>query len=351
MYNNSSFYKYPGYIPPPPYVTNASIPLFYSTPNSYSNNKITTKDNHTDINHLTICTISNLMKLLYTTKDPQIEKDLRAFESTFELNNKQSIQIKENFFDLQKIFKHDYPQVEKWISSWSKKIHKYINDVRNSIPDENIHFVLATHCNDSCDPNMAVIQYANMNNVKWEKNKEMYNNTLSKQSISVMCPYTNKKVYDISIQNEFNFENDNYQYNKKNTLLEDYFFKGIPVSEYQNCKCINPYPNSIALGSTIASQLGIKEGENATVFIDISRLLEHKDKQMKPTLQLGDNGEDIKFLQSILNKLGYVTSKEIDNMYNYNIEKAVKIFQIDEGLTPDGIVGSKTWVRLLNYEK
>jgi peptidoglycan hydrolase-like protein with peptidoglycan-binding domain len=72
---------------------------------------------------------------------------------------------------------------------------------------------------------------------------------------------------------------------------------------------------------------------------------------MKPTLQLGDNGEDIKFLQSILNKLGYVTSKEIDNMYNYNIEKAVKIFQIDEGLTPDGIVGSKTWVRLLNYEK
>ncbi len=60
-------------------------------------------------------------------------------------------------------------------------------------------------------------------------------------------------------------------------------------------------------------------------------------------------GTDVVELQERLRKLGFYTGK-IDGIYNQQVEKAVKEFQIDNGLKPDGIVRDHVWLRLAdNY--
>jgi putative chitinase len=58
-------------------------------------------------------------------------------------------------------------------------------------------------------------------------------------------------------------------------------------------------------------------------------------------LKKGDNNDNVKLLQT---KLG------IDPIGNFGpkTEEAVKAFQLKNGLTPDGIVGDGTWVKIMN---
>lgn len=68
-----------------------------------------------------------------------------------------------------------------------------------------------------------------------------------------------------------------------------------------------------------------------------------------PTLRLGSKGDDVKYLQVILNFYGY--DIKVDGMFGSKTEVAVKKFQKSRKLTPDGIVGPKTWNALLaDYE-
>ncbi len=60
-----------------------------------------------------------------------------------------------------------------------------------------------------------------------------------------------------------------------------------------------------------------------------------------PTIKRGDKGPDVKLCQELLNGKGYSTS--IDSDFGPSTEKQVKQFQKDNGLTSDGVVGSKTW--------
>lgn len=62
----------------------------------------------------------------------------------------------------------------------------------------------------------------------------------------------------------------------------------------------------------------------------------------KRTLQYGDIGNDVKWLQWELNDLGY-NCGDIDGDFGGKTEGAVKAFQSDNGLDPDGIVGPLTW--------
>lgn len=69
-----------------------------------------------------------------------------------------------------------------------------------------------------------------------------------------------------------------------------------------------------------------------------------------PTLRLGSKGDDVKYLQVILN---YYSSEQlkIDGIFGAKTETAVKKFQKSHRLTADGIVGPKTWNALLaDYE-
>jgi len=58
------------------------------------------------------------------------------------------------------------------------------------------------------------------------------------------------------------------------------------------------------------------------------------------TLKKGSKGEDVKTLQKML-------GLAVDGVFGSITEKAVKNYQYESGLIPDGIVGPKTWASLL----
>ncbi|NDC36929.1 MAG: hypothetical protein EBZ48_02630 [Proteobacteria bacterium] len=65
-----------------------------------------------------------------------------------------------------------------------------------------------------------------------------------------------------------------------------------------------------------------------------------------PTLEQGARGLSVRSLQRELNKEG--SKITVDGNFGPLTEKAVKEFQLREGLTPDGVVGPNTWDKLLD---
>lgn len=57
------------------------------------------------------------------------------------------------------------------------------------------------------------------------------------------------------------------------------------------------------------------------------------------TLQKGSRGEEVKVLQKKLNLIA-------DGIFGAITDETVRAFQKSNGLTPDGIVGNKTWAKL-----
>ena len=62
-------------------------------------------------------------------------------------------------------------------------------------------------------------------------------------------------------------------------------------------------------------------------------------------LTIGSQGETVIELQAVLMLMGYYTG-EVDGNYSENTAEAVKKFQQQAGLNPDGIAGDDTWNRL-----
>lgn len=74
---------------------------------------------------------------------------------------------------------------------------------------------------------------------------------------------------------------------------------------------------------------------------------ESKDDKSYPTLRRGSKGTFVSLLQSMLVNKGYnIGPSGIDGDYGKNTENAVKLFQKNNGLTQDGVVGPKTWKAL-----
>lgn len=67
----------------------------------------------------------------------------------------------------------------------------------------------------------------------------------------------------------------------------------------------------------------------------------------KPTIRFGSRGEAVVDLQRKLQTLGY-NVVIIDGMFGLTTQTAVQAYQRNSGLTPDGIVGPKTWNALDN---
>ena len=59
------------------------------------------------------------------------------------------------------------------------------------------------------------------------------------------------------------------------------------------------------------------------------------------TLRIGSRGEQVKQLQSCMNRLGYSTGI-VDGIFGNNTASGVKAFQASKGLVADGIIGMKT---------
>ena len=71
-----------------------------------------------------------------------------------------------------------------------------------------------------------------------------------------------------------------------------------------------------------------------------------------PTLRQGSSGEYVTKLQTMLIQKGYDVGKTgADGKYGKNTVAAVKQFQRDNGLDPDGITGPMTWAALQNGEQ
>lgn len=66
------------------------------------------------------------------------------------------------------------------------------------------------------------------------------------------------------------------------------------------------------------------------------------------TLRIGSQGPMVEFLQNILIYLGFY-SGEIDGIFGQDTKNAVVQFQRQNGLTPDGIIGPRTWLSLRPY--
>ncbi len=71
-----------------------------------------------------------------------------------------------------------------------------------------------------------------------------------------------------------------------------------------------------------------------------------------PELKKGSEGEAVEALQRILSTYGYSLGSKnpFDGSFGSKTDAAVREFQADHGLTVDGIVGAKTWAKLLGGE-
>lgn len=61
-----------------------------------------------------------------------------------------------------------------------------------------------------------------------------------------------------------------------------------------------------------------------------------------PVYKLGSTSAEVMKIQAVLRKIGY-DIKTIDGIYGRETEEAVRNFQINNGLTPDGIIGPATY--------
>jgi len=64
-----------------------------------------------------------------------------------------------------------------------------------------------------------------------------------------------------------------------------------------------------------------------------------------PPQSLGNRGSDVRAVQGLLRAHGIVAAA--DAVFGVTTEDAVKLFQSINGLTPDGIVGDATWLKLI----
>lgn len=75
--------------------------------------------------------------------------------------------------------------------------------------------------------------------------------------------------------------------------------------------------------------------------------IRRENKRPNRILRKGNSGSDVQNLQDLLNGLGYKCGTA-DGIFGSKTQAAVKAFQQDNGLVPDGVVGMDTWSKLLD---
>ncbi len=73
----------------------------------------------------------------------------------------------------------------------------------------------------------------------------------------------------------------------------------------------------------------------------VSEKYESRDPAISALSKLGSRGEEVRRVQKKLKELGYYKGS-VDGIYGSATQKAVKAFQKNCGITPDGIAGPKT---------
>lgn len=81
--------------------------------------------------------------------------------------------------------------------------------------------------------------------------------------------------------------------------------------------------------------------------VDYTGMPEETVTQTRRTLRKGSTGADVEYLQSLLKAEGYdIGTTGVDGKFGAETLSAVRAYQSDHNLTPDGIVGPMTWAEL-----
>lgn len=138
-------------------------------------------------------------------------------------------------------------------------------------------------------------------------------------------------------------------YDSIDDAIEDYYDMLASCSRYKGClnqadprTCITAIKNGgyatsptyINTIMTIIDKYGLTKYDDVV----IGNLAETK----RPTLRIGNRGEDVAYLQTRLAAMGYGVGN-IDGIFGTKTLDAVKAFQVENNLAVDGIVGVKTW--------
>ena len=133
-------------------------------------------------------------------------------------------------------------------------------------------------------------------------------------------------------------------YDSIDDAIEDYYDMLATCSRYRGCLnqvdpqiCITeiqkaPYatsPTYISTIMSIVSKYGLTQYDSVVT-------------GSRRTLKMGSRGVDVTYLQQFIAAKGYGVGA-IDGIFGIKTLEAVKAFQSANGLTVDGIVGTKTW--------
>lgn len=91
--------------------------------------------------------------------------------------------------------------------------------------------------------------------------------------------------------------------------------------------------------------LSKRRKEERELFLAVGGQESASIKKKRAAVKKGSSGEDVEFLQKYLSKKGYYIG-ETDRIFGDMMDRAVKLFQYDAGLTADGIAGEKTWEKI-----
>ncbi|MDE6663569.1 MAG: peptidoglycan-binding protein [Lachnospiraceae bacterium] len=145
-------------------------------------------------------------------------------------------------------------------------------------------------------------------------------------------------------------------YDSINDAIEDYFDMLASCSRYKGClnqtdarACITAiknggYATDPAYVTTIMS---IINKYNLTQYDSVMTGKSSNGTVARATVRYGSRGADVTYLQQQLNAKGYNVGS-VDGIYGNKTLAAVKVFQADNGLVVDGIVGPKTYEKLQN---
>lgn len=102
---------------------------------------------------------------------------------------------------------------------------------------------------------------------------------------------------------------------------------------------------ALGIGLTVSVALAQTPPEDAPPASQPATATVSGGRIVRPTLQLGSQGESVRELQSMLMLLGYYPGP-VTGLYQEDTAAATRRFQTAAGVTADGIVGPATWSRL-----
>lgn len=107
---------------------------------------------------------------------------------------------------------------------------------------------------------------------------------------------------------------------------------------YEAIRFTNPKHTGLKRGDIL-----VREGSHTVMVLD-DYAPTNSITDNKPTIKLGDKNDWVTIAQGRLVVAGYPIA--VDGIFGPQTTDAVKKFQLSKGLTPDGIIGPKTWAHL-----